>query len=255
MDDARLCLAVIRSAQALGAVVFRDTPVVGLLREGPTICGVTVFATASGRRYDIPAHVVVNAAGPWVDAVCKMAGDDTRRLRPTKGIHLLYPQVTRQAVVVQSARDRRIFFVIPWEGQSLIGTTDTDYSGDPDAVCAEPAEVRDLLRAVGGLFPSIDFSPERVIATTAGVRPLVRSVGGAESDLSRKGALSFSAGGMLVVVGGKYTLFRKTAERAVDLLARRHRLDIAPRPATDPPLLAARWQTSQPILRWRRRLP
>jgi len=238
MDDARLCLAVIRSAQALGAAVFRDTPVVGLLREGPTLCGVTVEEIASGKRYDIPARVVVNAAGPWVDAVCKMAGDDTRRLRPTKGIHLLYPQVTQQAVVVQSRCDRRIFFVIPWEGQSLIGTTDTDYSGDPDAVRADPAEVRDLLCAVGGLFPSVDFSPERVIATTAGVRPLVRSAGGttSESDTSREGALFWTTDGMLVVAGGKYTLFRKTAERVIDFMAKRHRFAIAARPVTEPPL-------------------
>jgi len=238
MDDARLCLAVIRSAQTLGAAVFRDTPVVGLLREGAAVCGVTVSETVSGKQYDIPARVVVNAAGPWVDTVCKMAGDETRRLRPTKGIHILYPQVTRQAIVVQDARNRRIFFVIPWEVQSLIGTTDTDYPGDPDAVCAEPAEVNDLLSAVGGLFPSVDFSPERVISTYAGIRPLVGSKEGlaSESDLSREGALSWTAGGMLVVVGGKYTLFRKTAERAVDLLAKRHSFAIADRPATEPPL-------------------
>ncbi len=238
MDDARLCLIVIRSAQGLGAAVFRDTPVVGLLREGPTVCGVTVLETASGKRYDIQARVVVNAAGPWVDTVCKMAGDEIPRLRPTKGIHVLYPQVTREAVVVQSGRDRRIFFVIPWAGLSLIGTTDTDYSGDPDAARAEPAEVRDLLRAVGGLFPSVGFSSERVIATYAGVRPLVGLHGGSasESETSREGDLSFPAGGMLVVAGGKYTLFRKTALRAVDLISKRNHFNLATRPTTEPPI-------------------
>ena len=220
MDDARLCLSVLFSARALGAAVFNYTEVLGLLRDGNRVCGVTVHDVESGRRRDVHARVVVNAAGPWVDAVCKMEGVQTPHLRPTKGIHVVYPRITRaHAVIVPRREDARIYFVIPWEGYSLIGTTDTDDAGDLDRITVQDDEVTALLADVGASFALAPLRAERVLARYAGVRPLVASDAPSASDASREGTIVWTQGGMLTLVGGKYTLFRKVACNAVDALA------------------------------------
>ncbi|TAK00751.1 MAG: glycerol-3-phosphate dehydrogenase/oxidase [Candidatus Manganitrophaceae bacterium] len=263
MDDARLCLAVLLSAQEWGASVFNYVAVADLIREEGRICGVRVQEVLTGAKYDVYARVVVNAAGPWVDAICGMEGAVPRRIRPTKGIHLIFPSLTRShAVVVSSENDRRIFFVIPWKGKSLIGTTDTDFTGDLDEVRAEEEEVAWLLRETARLFPSEQFGPEEVIGRYAGVRPLIYAPSGTASDVSREGSVEWTSGGMLVLAGGKFTLFRLTAQRAVDAVVKRvPELKAHPRPDADPPLyggemtsLAEYLKEEVPVARERYRL-
>jgi glycerol-3-phosphate dehydrogenase len=238
MDDARLCLSVLLSAREWGASIFNYVAVTALIREKERICGVRVQEVLTGAEYDIYARVVVNAAGPWVDAVCRMEGEAPRRIRQTKGIHLVFPSLTRShAVVVSSENDRRIFFVIPWKGKSLIGTTDTDFAGDLDHVRAEEEEVGWLLRETARLFPKVRLEPEEIIGKYAGVRPLIHDPGGTASDVSREGRIEWTPGGMLVLVGGKFTLFRLTAERAVDaVLTKVPELKAHSRPPSDPSL-------------------
>ncbi len=228
MDDARLCLAVLLSARALGATICNYTPVTGLIRKEGRTCGVSVLDKRSGRRYDVAANVVVNAAGPWSDAICRMEGVPSRRIRPTKGIHLLAPAITRHAVVVPSRTDRRIYFVIPREGASLIGTTDSDYTGDLDRVRATREEMVALLSEIDAVIPHT-LTPERVTAHYAGVRPLAYAEGDAASDLSREGCIEWSDGGLLTLIGGKYTLFRSTAQTAMEAL-----LQVRPHPHARP---------------------
>lgn len=238
MDDSRLCLAVLLSAREWGASIFNYVAVTDLIREEGRICGVRVQEVLTGAKYDIYARVVVNAAGPWLDAICRMEGEAPRRIRPTKGIHLIFPSLTRShAVVVSSEDGRRIFFVIPWKGKSLIGTTDTDFAGDLDRVRAEEKEVASLLRETGRLFPKGRLGSEEVIGRYAGIRPLIYDPGGSASDLSREGRIEWTPGGMLVLAGGKFTLFRLTAQRAVDAVVKRApELKARPRPPGDPSL-------------------
>lgn len=263
MDDARLCLTVLLSAREWGASIFNYVAVTGLIREEGRVCGVRVREVLTGANYDIYARVVVNAAGPWVDAVCSMEGEAPRRIRQTKGIHLLYPRLTRShAVVVSSQNDRRIFFVIPWKGKSLIGTTDTDFTGDLDHVRAEEEEVAWLLRETARLFPQGRVGPEEVIGRYAGVRPLIYDPGGAASDVSREGRIEWTPGGMLVLAGGKFTLFRWTAERAIDAVMKRApEMKAHPRPLGDPslyggemPALAEYLKEEAPLARERYRI-
>lgn len=237
MEDARLCLAVLLSAQEWGASLFNYVSVVGLLRERERVCGVQVQEVFTGARYDIYARVVVNAAGPWVDEICRMEGPLPLRVRPTKGIHLLFPRLTQtHAVVASDDRSRRIFFVIPWLGKSLIGTTDTDFDGDLNHVRADEEEAGWLLRETARLFPKGRLTPEEVIAKYAGVRPLVYSPLGSASDLSREGQIEWTPGGMLLLVGGKYTVFRATARKAIEAIVKRARLKAQPRPPGEPSL-------------------
>ena len=238
MNDARLCLAVLLSAREWGASIFNYVGVTGLIQEKGRICGVRVQEVLTGAKYDIYARVVVNAAGPWVDAISRMEGELPQRIRPTKGIHLIFPSLTRShAIVVSSENNRRIFFVIPWKGKSLIGTTDTDFAGDLDHVRAEEEEVAWLLRETGRLFPKGRFGAEEIIGRYAGVRPLIYDPGGTASDVSREGSVEWTPCGMLVLAGGKFTLFRLTAQRAVDDIVKRvAELKAHPRPHSDPSL-------------------
>jgi len=238
MDDARLCLAVLLSAREWGASIFNYVAVTALIREKERVCGVRVREVLTGAEYDVYARVVVNAAGPWVDAVCGMEGAAPRRIRPTKGIHLVLPGLTRShAVVVSGENARRILFVIPWKGKSLIGTTDTDFAGDPDHVRAEEEEIGWLLRETARLFPKVRLGPEEVIGKYAGVRPLMYDPAGSASDISREGRVDWTPGGMLVLAGGKFTLFRLTAERGMDAVLKRvPELKAHPRPLSDPSL-------------------
>ncbi|HLG21892.1 MAG TPA: glycerol-3-phosphate dehydrogenase/oxidase [Candidatus Manganitrophaceae bacterium] len=238
MDDSRLCLTVLLSAREAGAAIFNYTAVTGLILKEGKVLGARVEEAHTGARYDIYARVVVNAAGPWVDQIRRMEGEAARLIRPTKGIHLVFPKITRRhAVVVESPKERRIFFVLPWGGQSLIGTTDTDYGGDLDHVRAESAEVEALLRETGRIFPRVRLGPEQVVGRFAGVRPLISPPSGRASDVSREGKIEWTVGGMMVMAGGKYTLFRGAAQKGVEaILKARRDLKARERPPQEPPL-------------------
>jgi len=222
MDDARLCLSTILSAEAAGAAVFNYTEVTGLLKKEGTVCGVAVEEKLTGHRGNVSARLVINAAGPWADQVCRMEGEAPSRIRGTKGIHIMVPKLTQAAVVIPEEGSQRIFFVIPWNEISLIGTTDTDFDGEIDAPMADPGEVKGLLAKINRFFPSARLSDSDVIAEFAGIRPLVYHPDASPSDLSREGTIEWTSGGMLALIGGKYTVHRATARKALGKIAKRH---------------------------------
>jgi glycerol-3-phosphate dehydrogenase len=128
----------------------------------------------SGGIARVTARVVVNAAGPWVDQVRRLAGVDQghRCVRTTKGIHLLLPRITDHAVYIAARQDERMFFVIPWRDFSLVGTTDTDFEGDLDRLAATREEVQYLLQETRRVLPSARVREDEIAYTYAGVRPL-----------------------------------------------------------------------------------
>jgi glycerol-3-phosphate dehydrogenase len=181
-----------------------------------------------GSAARVTARVVVNAAGPWVDPVRRMAGvDEGRRcVRTTKGIHLLLPRITEHAVYIAAKRDDRMFFVIPWQGLTLVGTTDTDFHGDLDRLAATRDEVEYLMQETRRVFPAAKMRDEDILYTYAGVRPLSFEEGKSASAVSRahKVISEGRAGSFLSITGTKLTCFRSLAEETVDgvgqLLAR-----------------------------------
>lgn len=227
----RICLEHALDADAQGAKLANYAEVVGIEYE-PPLQRVIVVDRLTGRRHVLRARLVVNAGGPWADAVAatgKTAGraDTGRvegRLRKTKGIHVVVDSFTRHAVVQLAERDGRVFFVVPWRGYSLIGTTDTDYPGDPGESKAEAGEVEYLISETARYFPTAPLS--RIHLTTAGVRPLVvRRQGESESETSRRHEVIDSAPGrswgLVSILGGKITNHRVVASEAVDLVCRK----------------------------------
>ena len=221
----RLCLENVIAATEHGAVILNHARVTGFLREGNAVSGVQVQDTLSGQAYQMQGRIVVNATGHWVDTVREMLGKGAPpMIRRTKGIHLLTPQLSRNAVVSFALSDGRLFFVIPWQGYSLIGTTDTDYTGNLDAVEADAADVAYVLAALKRTFPGV--KPGDVSYTYAGLRALARSGAGRAGDVSRDHKLvdherKDGIAGVISVLGGKITAYRAVADNAMNLVCRK----------------------------------
>jgi glycerol-3-phosphate dehydrogenase len=127
----------------------------------------------------------------------------------------------RAAVLIPSLGEQRFLFVIPWCGRTVIGTTDTDYRGDLDNPVAEGAEVERVIQSAATSFPDAGISTDDVISTFAGLRPLVGEPGRPSTELSRKEEILEDPAGLISVIGGKLTTYRKMAERVVDLVVTR----------------------------------
>jgi len=221
----RLCLENVLSAAEYGASVMNHAKVTGFVRTGDAVCGVQVEDVLSGEVYQMATRMVVNAAGHWVDCLCGMLPSRLKRMvRRTKGIHLLTLQICRQAVVLFARADGRLLFTIPWQGYSLIGTTDTDYSGDLDTVHAGVEDVDYLLTEVRHAFPAV--RKEDIFYTTAGLRSLADSGGRRASDVSRQHQLvdherSHGISGFISVLGGKISGYRAIAQEVVDMVCQK----------------------------------
>ncbi|HKI33182.1 MAG TPA: glycerol-3-phosphate dehydrogenase [Gemmataceae bacterium] len=217
MDDARLCIEVLKTAAREGAYVANYVEAMAF-EPG----GVRALDHVGGAEFPIRARVVLNATGPWVDQVCRLAGDNTGpHLRPTKGTHLVTPgRGLRAAFLLLHPDDGRVLFVIPWLGKTLIGTTDTDSDTPADALVVTAAEVDYLLRAHNHYF-SPALSGGDVLGSFAGLRPLLRSRPAEPSSRSREFRLFWSPSGLLTAAGGKYTTYRHMAEVITDAVAER----------------------------------
>ncbi len=222
-DDARLVLAVVRTAHASGALVANYARVSEVLREGGAVRGVRVEDGEAGESFTVRATVVVNAAGAWAP---DLQGEAHRlRLRPTKGVHVLVPRerLGHRHAIVLFGPDGRLVFAIPWGRFSLLGTTDTDYRGDRDDVVAERGDVDYLLEAVNATFPEAHLSRRDVVSSYAGLRPLLDTGESEESRVSRKYAVVEDPDGLVTVVGGKLTTAHAMAAEVLDRIAPRVR--------------------------------
>lgn len=210
----RLCLENALSAARHGARVHNYCQVEALT-PGDGADTLRVRDLLSDQAHAVRASVVVNCAGPWVDRVREMAGvarATPRIVRTTKGIHCLLPRVTDRAVYV-SGEDERMVFVIPWREFSLVGTTDTDFDGDPDRLWATRDEVTYLLAAAQRALPDPRVALEHVAYTYAGVRPLSWEPGRATRVSREHKVVAEGPGGrFLSVTGTKLTCFRSLAE-------------------------------------------
>jgi glycerol-3-phosphate dehydrogenase len=222
MDDARLCLEVIRSAAAAGARPANYVEAVAFERDNGVLAGVRAVDHVSGTELRIRARQILNATGPWVDEVGALAGEPGgAHLAPTKGVHLLAPgRGLRAAFLLLHPRDGRVLFVIPWLGKTLIGTTDTVTAEGPDDLTVRPEEVAYLLEAHNHYFrPPLERGA--VLGCFAGLRPLIRARPGEPSARSREFRVFAGPSGLVTVAGGKYTTYRHMAEVITDGIARR----------------------------------
>lgn len=227
-DDARLTLSHVQSAHLEGACCLSYATVTDILKRNGKACGARVRDGIGGREFDIEAKMVLNCTGPWTDAVCRL--DDpgaAPKLRPTKGAHVIVPWErvrATNALPIISPADERLMFLVPWGDYALIGTTDTDYDEDYDAIHATGEDVQYILDAANRTLPRACLTMDDVISTYAGLRPLVVEGGGKdvkESQVSREHSIYESHSGLISIAGGKLTTARSMAQELIDLAARR----------------------------------
>ena len=245
-DDARLTVANVRSAHAYGAVVANHAPVVDLLRDGERVVGAVLGDGLAGAQGAAPpaaapfaevrARVVVNATGPWADALRRLedpAAD--ARLQITKGIHLVVPRAVLplQHMAIVDAADGRGVFMVPRGQHVYLGTTDTFHPRAEHWPAITDEDVDYVLDAVRR---NVTRAPERaqVVAMWAGIRPLIGQAGKKPSEISRRDETMVGPGGVVTIAGGKLTAFRRMAERVADICeARLGRTVSAARTADD----------------------
>ena len=220
----RLCLENVLSAARHGARTFNYCEVEEFVPGRRGVEGVKVRDLLSGQVQLVRATAVVNCAGAWVDrlrAMARVADRSPRVVRTTKGIHCLLPRMTDRAVYL-STHDERMIFVIPWREFSLVGTTDTDFEGDPDRLWATRDEVTYLLEEVAKVLPDKRATFDNVSYTYAGVRPLSFEPGASASRVSREHKVIPVGpdGRFLSVTGTKLTCFRSLAENVGDRVMR-----------------------------------
>jgi glycerol-3-phosphate dehydrogenase len=222
MDDARLCLENILSAANQGAHVANYVEVKSIIKENGRAVGVNAYDVLGQVHFEVRARKIVCALGAWTNAFAqKEGGDQASQVRTTKGVHLLYRgRISDHALLIPTKKEQRVFFVIPWHGHSLIGTTDTDYFGDPDKVFVEDADIDYLLGEAQRVFPRLFIERKNIYASFAGLRPLAAQPG-APSKISRRHVIKESYTGIIHVLGGKYTTYRKIAEETISFLLKR----------------------------------
>lgn len=211
-DDARMTLEVVAGAQGAGAIVANRIEAVKLESvSGAQVA--TVRDAERGETWSVRAKVVVNAAGPWAP---QLLGARAPAVKRVKGIHILLPAIPgcRQAFLL-TADDGRVFFVIPWYGRTLVGTTESEIA-DPDNITASDAEVRYLLAGVRKGLPGIDWTEADVIARFAGARTLQAENEEDLAAVTREFIVTEPVPGVLMPLGGKYTTARCDAIDIVD---------------------------------------
>lgn len=219
MDDARLCLENVLQAKTQGAVVGNYLEAVDLIKENGKAVAVKVEDQFSGEIAEIRAKNIICTVGPWTNKFRYLEkSQNPQKIRTTKGVHIVYQgKFCDYAMFLPVAGSSRIFFVIPWEDHSLIGTTDTDYTGDLDDIQVTQEDINYLLYEMQIRFPHRKISEENIITTFAGLRPLVMKEG-SPSDISRSHLIERSFSGIYYVMGGKYTTYRKVAQDALSLI-------------------------------------
>jgi glycerol-3-phosphate dehydrogenase len=247
IDDARLVLRSLQEAAGMGACALNYARVESLLagKDGQ-VRGVALRDQAPGaygRTLEVTAKVVINATGPGADFLRAQVGGKPC-IRKQRGSHIIFPWhrlPIQQSFTLVHPRDRRVMFAIPWDGVSLIGTTDLDHPAEMEARTPEPvitqAEVDYLLEALADAFPALGLGTSDIRSTFSGLRPIVNlDPSGAPSKQSRQHVI-LQENGLVTITGGKLTTYRLMAHQT--LMSVRGRFSTPPdfdptRPTFDP---------------------
>jgi glycerol-3-phosphate dehydrogenase len=229
-DDARLVLAVLGTAEHLGATWINYVEAESLRIVAGAVVGADVRDLVTGARLAINARTVVNATGPWVDRVRELESPNAgTTVQLSKGAHLvLETDLAWQAAVTSPLAEGRVSFAIPWHEMLLLGTTDEPFDGDPASVTATEADRAQILsEAAGALDPDV-LRPDRVRASFAGLRVLPQG-GSTTAGTRRETVITVGKAGMISVAGGKLTTWRKIGIDVASLA-----LSTIGRPGPDP---------------------
>jgi glycerol-3-phosphate dehydrogenase len=216
------------AAEAAGADIRTYCRVDRILSSQRSIRGVRMTDLRTEQQHDLTARVVVNATGPWVDRVLQGMDFPVRKfMGGTKGTHIVvpvFPGAPESGCYLEARSDGRPYFVIPWNGLLLIGTTDIRFDGNPSQARADDSEIDYLLEETNAYFPSAALKRENILYRYTGVRPLPRREKKAAGDITRRHIVKHHrriARGLYSVIGGKLTTYRSLAEEVTDRVARR----------------------------------
>ena len=225
-DDSRLVLTVLAEAERFGAVAANRLEVTSLVEEGGRAAGANVRDAETGEEFPVRAANVVNATGVWADQIRPEELRDEAEvpvIRPSRGTHIVLPRalVPLEAGAIAPAAGGRNIFVLPWLGQTLVGTTDADYEGELEHIRPAEEDVDYLLDALNAFF-GMELSRGDVSGAFAGVRPLISTGDPKKSvDISRKAELYETSSGLVTITGGKLTTWRRMAKMTVDRIVER----------------------------------
>lgn len=231
-DDARLALNLAQTAAEQGAVLLNYAPVRGLIKDGDRVAGVRAQDLETGEELTINARVVINATGPFADAVRKMDDPESgRAISASQGIHIVLDRsflAGNTAIMVPKTDDGRVLFAIPWHDHVVVGTTDTPI---PD-ISLEPRPLKDEIEFVlshAQRYMAKDPTLADVRSVFVGIRPLVSNPdANSTAALSRDHSLFISKGNLVTICGGKWTTYRKMGEDTVNKAAEAAGLDARP---------------------------
>ncbi|NBX04659.1 MAG: FAD-dependent oxidoreductase, partial [Betaproteobacteria bacterium] len=238
-DDARLAIALARTAAAQGALLLNYCAAKELLTDGSKVTGLRCEDTFSGEAFTVQARCVVNATGVWVDhlraqeqAACGVPdagqpGELPPLVAPSQGIHIVVDRrflASDAALMVPKTSDGRVLFAVPWLGKVILGTTDTPRQ----EIEREPAALReevDFILRESARFLSVAPTRADILSIWVGLRPLVRphsangsGPGGQTKKISREHTILVGPGGMVTVTGGKWTTYRAMADDVLQLM-------------------------------------
>jgi glycerol-3-phosphate dehydrogenase len=223
----RLVLENVLAARAAGAEVRTYSEVTGIGVRGGRVVSLACEDALTGEKAQFAPRIVVNAAGPWVDSVLDKTGKGMPDLiGGTKGSHIVvspFAGAPRDAFYVEAQSDGRPFFILPWNGLFLIGTTDIRYDGDLSSVRASREEVDYLLAETNRVFPGANLAVDDVHYAYAGIRPLPQHTHGPESAITRRHIIKShrrQVKGLMSIIGGKLTTYRNLAEQTVDKIGK-----------------------------------
>src|SRR6185312_2559362 len=220
-NDSRLTIANVVDAAAAGAAALNYAEVTSLGFEGGRVSGASVRDRFTDEQIEVRARAVVNATGPWTDAISRMEDPSSApAVHGTKGVHIAVPAGrvgNRAAITMLAHADQRVMFVLPAGAHTIIGTTDTPTRQHPDQVRATRADVQYLLDGANAYFPKAKLTADDVVAAWAGIRPLIASGNsGNPANASRESAVTVGPRGVIAVTGGKLTTYRAMSEEIAD---------------------------------------
>ncbi len=231
----RLTLAFIKSAVRRGARVANYARVDSFVFDQGHVSGVRGTDLLKNREFEIRGSLVINCGGPWADIVLGYAKKKTNgeQLRRSEGIHIITRRLVNDHIVTSITKSGRHFFVIPWRGYSLIGTTDKEYIGNPDTYRVTKESIMELLAEVNESFGNgRPIVYEDIIHAYGGLRPLVEDQTKDVYESSRKYEIYDNAvdglEGLITVEGGKYTTSRNLAENVMKMVSKKLKRKLPP---------------------------
>ncbi|MCK5136112.1 MAG: glycerol-3-phosphate dehydrogenase/oxidase [Bacteroidales bacterium] len=221
-DDSRLAINLCQTLLEQGGVAINYMKVTGLIKEEGRIAGAVAEDMETGQGYFLSAKVVINATGVFVDQILKMEDPEAREVvKPSQGIHLVLDErflKGKEALMIPKTSDGRVLFAVPWHNRVVVGTTDVEKQLAELEPHAEQEEVEYIIETAGRYF---DVPPVKsdVLSVFTGLRPLAAPSGTGKKtkEISRGHKILVSDGGLITIIGGKWTTYRKMGEDVIDV--------------------------------------